>query len=301
MGADAHLVVVGGPRHLIEVARRRVDELEARWSRFRPDSEISELNRRAGQAVRVSADTVLLVERSIEAWGSTGGSFDPTVLGAMLRAGYHRSFDELDRPGAPSTSALVIGCTDIVVADGTVRLPAGSGFDAGGIGKGLAADLVAVETMRAGADGVCVNLGGDLRVSGSGPAGAAWTIALEHPRLDHPVALLGLSEGAVATSTTLRRRWVVDGTARHHLIDPATGEPSTTDLELATVIAGEAWLAEVLAKAVLLRGSDRAFDIVDPARVRALTVDHTGLVSTTLGFADVTGGIPLPPRLDLDR
>ncbi len=186
-------------------------------------------------------------------------------------------------------------------ADGTVQLPTRSGVDAGGIGKGLAADLVATDTMNAGADGVCVNLGGDLRVLGAGPAGDAWTIALEHPRLDRPFALLGLSEGAVAISTTLRQGWSIDGTNRHHLIDPTTGEPSTTDLELVTVVAGEAWLAEVLAKGVLLRGTTRAFDLIDATHVQALTVDRTGDVRITAGFLDYTGGKSLPEHLDLGQ
>jgi thiamine biosynthesis lipoprotein len=248
----------------------------------------------------VSADTALLVERSIEAWRLTGGGFDPTVLGAMLRAGYDVSFEQISADKPVSGSSLLVGCTDIVVDGCTVRLPVDTGFDPGGIGKGLAADLVIGETLAAGAAGACVNLGGDLRVAGSNPQGEAWTIAIEHPSITEPIALVGLHAGAVATSTTLRRRWNVDGQTRHHLIDPATGEPSDSDLELTTVIAGEAWIAEVLAKAVLLRGSVRAFDIIDDSQVQALTIDTAGVIRTTPGFQEFAGAIPLPrtlPRL----
>ena len=61
--------------------------------------------------------------------------------------------------------------------------------------------------MAAGADGACVNLGGDLRVTGRDPADDAWTVAVEHPVAAAPLAHVGLRDGAVATSTTLRRRW----------------------------------------------------------------------------------------------
>lgn len=289
MGSDAHLVVVGGAGHLGADAERHIASLEQRWSRFIATSEVCELNRRAGEPVTVSPETALLVERAIEAWRLTGGGFDPTVLGAVLRAGYDVSFDEMsgDRPATVST--LLTGCTDIVIDGLTVRLPARTGFDPGGIGKGLAADLVIAEVLAAGAAGACVNLGGDLRVAGESPQGGAWTVAVEHPHVAEPVALVGLHIGAVATSTTLRRRWSVDGAARHHLIDPFTGEPSNSDLELATVVAGEAWIAEVLAKAVLLRGSQRAFDIVDDT-VQALTIDRDGAIRTTAGFTLFTGG-----------
>ena len=297
MGSDAHLIVVGGAEHLLDDACRRVGELEQRWSRFIETSEICELNRRAGDDVEVSAETAMLVERAIEAWRLTGGGFDPTVLGAVLRAGYDVSFDTMPDERTAPQSALIVGCTDIFIDGRTVRLPAGTGFDPGGIGKGLAADIVIGELLAGGAAGACVNLGGDLRVAGSNPSGDAWTIAIEHPAVEEPVALIGLHSGAVATSTTLRRRWSVDGQTRHHLIDPATGEPSDSDLELTTVIAAEAWIAEVLAKAVLLRGSVRAFDIVDDDHVQALTIDSGGAIRTTPGFQLFAGAIPLPTTL----
>ena len=293
MGSDAHLVVVGGSGDLLERAVRRIEALEQRWSRFIDTSEISELNRHAGTDLVVSADTVLLVERAIEAWRLTGGGFDPTVLGSMLRAGYDVSFDEMPGNGQAgrSTSTLLIGCTDIHIDGDTVRLPAGTGFDPGGIGKGLAADIVIGEVLAGGAVGACVNLGGDLRVAGRSPHAESWTVAVEHPSATEPIALVGLKAGAVATSTTLRRRWNVDGQPRHHLIDPATGEPSDSDLVLTTVIAGEAWIAEVMAKAILLRGSERVFDLVDDSQVAALAIDGAGVVRTTPGFRKFTGAV----------
>lgn len=288
MGSDAHVVVEGGCEQLADEARRRLFDLEQRWSRFLPDSEVNRLNDRAGDAVTVSDATVLLVQRAIEAWRITGGAFDPTVLGDLIRAGYDRTFAGLTATPDPST--LFVGCTDIEISGNDVRLPNGTGFDSGGIGKGLAADIVAVEVMAAGADGVCVNLGGDLRVLGSSPDGS-WTVAVEHPSFDAPIAHVGLEHGAVATSTTLKRRWVVDGTERHHLIDPQTGLPSTTDLTLATVIAGEAWIAEVLAKAVLLRGADRAFDVINDRQTAALVVRDYGEIVMSDGFAAFTGAV----------
>src|SRR5204862_328066 len=101
-----------------------------------------------------------------------------------------------------------------------VRLPAGTGFDPGGIGKGLAADMVVAETMAAGAAGVCVNLGGDLRVTGLDPTDAAWTVAVEYPLAARPLAYVGLRDGAgvlwgLVLSTKLlgkrpRANWVLD-------------------------------------------------------------------------------------------
>jgi thiamine biosynthesis lipoprotein len=296
MGTDCHLVVAGD-RSLADAARARVDELEQRWSRFIDDSDVSRLNQAAGAAVRVSPDTIELVGRAVEAWRLSGGAFDPTVLGAVLRAGYTRSFDELGPAPAPGQSVLGVGAADIVVEGELVRLPAGSGFDPGGIGKGLAADIVAAEAIAAGADGVCVNMGGDVRVAGTAPGGGTWTVAVEHPWQARPLVLVGLAEGAVATSTTLLRRWVSGGAPRHHLIDPQTGLPSDTDLNLVTVVAGEAWVAEVLAKAVLLRGSAYPFDILGGTGAAGLAVDDGGTVHTSPLFATYTGAVRVPARV----
>jgi FAD:protein FMN transferase len=145
-----------------------------------------------------------------------------------------------------------------------------------------------------------VNMGGDVRVRGASPTGDGWTLAIEHPWCAAPIALIGLWEGAVATSSVLRRVWTVGGQRRHHLIDPATEKSSDSDLAFASVIAGDAWKAEVLAKAVLLRGSLRAFDLLDET-MAALTVSHDGTVRYNTPFASFLGGVALPDRLEFDQ
>ena len=305
MGSDVHVVVVGGSVDTLDRAVERIEQLESRWSRFRADSEVTMLNNNAGRAVAVSSDTRLLVDRSIEAWRLTGGSFDPTLLDDLRRAGYDRSFESLgaesNRPAVSPRDRSIDapGCTDIRVDAATVTIPIGIGFDAGGIGKGLAADLVATELIAEGVGGVCINIGGDLRVIGESPSGEGWTLAIEHPLSTAPIALVGLAEGAIATSSVLRRTWKLDGKTRHHLIDPATGEPSESDLALASVIAGEGWKAEVLAKAALLRGRAKAFDLIDAATA-GLVVDHSGLIDASDGLSRFLGGVALPVILELD-
>jgi thiamine biosynthesis lipoprotein len=314
MGTQLDVIVVGPEcdRHdavahrLADRAVERLAELESRWSRFRADSEVSRLNAAPGTAVEVSADTVRLVRCSVEAWKLSAGFVDATELAAVVDAGYDRSFELLpsDRSAGPQPRRPVslAGPADIRIDGTTITLPAGVGFDPGGIGKGLAADLVSGELIRAGAAGACVNVGGDLRVRGASPDGSGWTISIDHPHRRAPIALVGLTDGGVASSTTLRRRWLVGGEIRHHLIDPRTGRPSTSDTTFCSAIAGSAWRAETVAKAVLLRGGTHPFDIVD-AGMEALVVDHAGDVRTTGGFTRFTGGIAPPAHLwaPLDR
>jgi thiamine biosynthesis lipoprotein len=285
MGTDVHIVLVGGQESLLDRARDRIGELERRWSRFLPDSEISALNRDAGRPVPVSAETRELVQRALEAWRVTGGVYDPTILGDLLRAGYDRSFEDIEARDDVEASSLVSGADRVRIEGEAIFLPPNTGFDPGGIGKGLAADFVVQDLRDAGAAGVCVNVGGDVRIAGAPPEGDAWTIDVHHPEFDEPIARLGVRDGAVATSTTLRRRWTVAGEPMHHLIDTRTGRPANPRFELATVVSGVAWTADVLAKTLVLDRHPEPFALLHRTAAEGLVVDREHKVIATAGLA----------------
>ena len=250
-------VQVNGPTALVAGARGRLDELERAWSRFRPDSDISRLNATRGLPVFVSSDTRLLVRHGVEAWRTTGGLCDPSVLDAVIAAGYDRTFCEISAGSADVervTGVAVPGCAGIVIDDdlGCVTLPVGVGFDPGGIGKGLAADIVADWLLDHGADGAFVSVGGDIRMVGEPGVGDGWLIDVRPSPDEKRMVRVAVSCGAIACSTTQRRRWTVGDEVRHHAIDPRTGRPAITDAATVAVIAGDAWWAEAMATELLL-------------------------------------------------
>jgi thiamine biosynthesis lipoprotein len=282
MGTHVHLLVVGAPAGALDRARARVLDLERRWSRFLPHSELSRLNRRAPGAERVSAETLGLVGRAIEGWRATGGAFDPTVHDAVIAAGYDRDIGDVRRrrghiPASPPAAAS--GCEGIALDRecSTVALPSGLRLDAGGIGKGLAADLVSGELIAAGARGALVNVGGDLRVRGDAGVDHGWLVAVEDPfdRLPE-VARIALDDAALATSTRCRRAWTTAGRPAHHLIDPATGAPAWTGLAQVSVVAAEGWRAEVLAKAAFVRGRAAGPAVLTGAGATGLLIADDG-------------------------
>jgi thiamine biosynthesis lipoprotein len=168
----------------------------------------------------------------------------------MIGLGYATTFDRIAAAPLEAELAAAPGCGGIEVGSGVVRLPHGAGFDPGGIGKGLAADLVAEELLAAGAEGAVVNLGGDLRAAGNSETGA-WVIRIDEPAAG-VAATVAFEQGAVATSTPLRRTWTQGETRRHHLIDPGRGVPfDDTAPSLVSVVAAEGWWAEVCTKAVM--------------------------------------------------
>lgn len=286
MGGDAHVVVVGARPDLLDLAAGHLERLEERWSRFRHDSEVSVLGQRAGRAVAVSADTALLVGLAIEGWRRTAGRFDPTLLAAVRAAGYTTTFDELSldappRLPTPEPAPDACGRIRLDAAAGTVILPPGTGFDAGGVGKGLAADLMLAALLEAGADGACVGVAGDVRVGGAPPDGHAWRVALPAAVGGGQVAVGG---GALATSSRLVRTWPTAGGTAHHLIDAATAHPARVPTTTATVVAGSAWEADVLATAALLAGPAEGLKLLARHHAEGRWADADGHIVVTEGL-----------------
>jgi thiamine biosynthesis lipoprotein len=279
MGCTAEVTVVGGHDDHLRSAEARLQALDALWSRFRPGSDVSRLNAADGAAVAVGPDTLTLLEALVAAWRATGGAFDPTLLPALVAAGDAVSRrDPTARSHAPPGARCPGDPAGIVVdhGRGTARLPRGTTIDAGGLGKGLGADLVVAELVAAGAEGALVSVGGDLRVTGRAPG--AWAVAVEHPDATRRrLAVVDLAEGGVATSTPAARRWTGhDGRWRHHLLDPATAAPSTAPVASVTVAAGTAAWAEAFTKVPYALGTRDGLAALDAAGLAALIVTEDG-------------------------
>ena len=319
MGTTAHVIVTGGTPGLAERAVDALHALEARWSRFRPDSEISRLNARPGVPVLVSPETFVLVARAVEGWRLTGGRFDPTLLPELRAAGYDRSFelvragagqagatDAAPKPTEPESLDARLGAGAIFVDPvvGAVMLPPGTELDPGGIGKGLAADLVVERLLADGAAGALVSVGGDLRAEGAAPGGSGWVVAVADPvDEDRVLDTVGFDAGAVASSWRTKRAWTgPDGSARHHLIDPTTGAPAITGVRGVTVVSGLGWHAEVLAKAAFLAGMPEGARLIADRGAAGLVVTDDGSVTRAGDFARIAAvrhpGLP-PTRADL--
>ena len=184
---------------------------------------------------------------------------------------------------------MVPGCEGVEL-DGlvsAVRLPSGVALDLGGIGKGFAADTVSTELLGAGirgVRGVLVNLGGDLRARGTHRCRTAgsWPSTIRS-LLDAP----GCSPSARARwprARGTRRAWSRGEVELHHLIDPRTGAPARSGLASVTVVAGEAWRAEVLAKAAFVAGPDEGARLVTDAGATGLLVTDDAEVVELAGL-----------------
>ncbi len=223
---------------------------EALFSRFRPTSLLSRLNR--GEIIEhpLFATACRL---AFEAHDFTGGIFNPMVLPALLEAGYDRSFDAL-AGGRPREQSVPDPRQCVVIEGDSVSLRDGA-LDLGGVVKGWTVDL-AVEQLGDGVEGGLVNAGGDLRSFGSEGGAKGWQVEIDAP--GGGVAWKGTLDGALATSTTLKRRWQTNAGAAHHLIDPQTGLPATGRAAQVSVWGRETCRAECWAKAIVIGGEEVA-------------------------------------------
>lgn len=214
------------------VARAAGDEvarIEAKYSRYRPDTIVARINAAAGVgAVPIDAETAALLHYAEQCFAASDGLFDITS-GVLRRAWNFREPALPDRATLRALTAL-IDWRAVRWNDTQVALPKpGMEIDFGGIGKEYAADRAAGVCIDAGIRHGFVNLGGDVRVLGPHPDGRPWSIGIRHPRREgETIATIALGDGALATSGDYERFFEVDGVRYCHILNPRTGHPVRT-------------------------------------------------------------------------
>ena len=236
------------------IAEGEARRIEAKFSRYRADSVVGQINAGAGQQMALDAETATLIGYADACWQMSGGLFDITS-GALRRAWI---FDGSDRVPdvAQVTAALAHVGWDKVIWDGAmITLRPGMEIDLGGIAKEYAVDMALARVMPASTTPVLVNFGGDLRVSGPRVSGARWRVLIEGVEAEQAHAWLELSAGAITTSGDARRYVVRDGKRYGHILDPRTGMPIADAPRAVTVAAPTCVEAGVLSTLAMLQGA----------------------------------------------
>jgi thiamine biosynthesis lipoprotein len=250
-----------GADQALAAGRAEVDACERTLSRFDPASDLSRLNAAAGSWVEVDSRLLDALAAALRAREDTDGRFDPTILPALVAAGYDRTFDELEeRPARPATGWRAGAEVDLDPERGRARVESGAAVDLGGIGKGFSADraLFAMHWACPGLAGGLVDLGGDVALAGRTPDGGPWRVAVADARRPgETLTTLAIDAGGVATSGRDRRRFGPNRSL-HHLIDPLTGAPALTGPLAVTVVAPDPAEAEAHATALAVSTLDHA-------------------------------------------
>jgi len=247
------------PAH--DLLGRELRAIDLACSRFRPDSELTMLNRAGGRRQPVSPLFAEAIAVALRAAAATDGDVDPTCGQSLVRLGYDRDFAQLaSRWRAPAGPVRPVPAggwqrVDLDRADLTVRLPAGVHLDLGATAKALAADRAARTISMATGAGVLVNLGGDIAVAGLPPA-AGWRVEIVADPADggrRPV--IALRDGGLATSSTGSRAWRRGAQMLHHILDPRTGRSADSCWTAVSVAAATCVDANSASTAAIIRSA----------------------------------------------
>jgi FAD:protein FMN transferase len=256
-------------RAAIAQATAEVRRLEALLSEWKPESEVGQVNSRAGEWVSVGPETAAVLERGLWAGKLSGGSFDITFqsLSKVWKFGSAQDSE----PAPPSLAEVAklkkrvdYRRVELDQAGGRVRIGKDQQVGLGGIAKGYIVDQAARALKAGGVRSFLAQAGGDLYGAGRKPDGSAWVSGVQDPRAAQGefFAVLELTDHAFSTAGDYARAYVVGGKRYHHIIDPKTGFPATACRSV-TVWAPDATTADAVDDAVFILGPERGLALVE--------------------------------------
>lgn len=272
MGTFARVLVVASDKksalNAINAAIAVFDRVETLMSDYDPDSQLSEVNRRAfAEPVAVDPELFEVLSAAVKYSALSDGAFDITVGPVVQLWRQAKKTGVAPTPEQVEAARAKVGYRQLLLdpQTQTVRFAVeGMSLDVGGIAKGYAVDKAAAAMRQAGAAGGLVDLGGNLLCFGKPVESKPhWYIGLQDPASDgHILMRLKLDDRAVATSGDYRRFTVLNGQKHSHIIDPATAD-SAQDLSSVSIIAASAMQADALSTAVSVLGPEKGLALIE--------------------------------------
>lgn len=275
---DAHLAEHAAARAMEEVMR-----IEAKYSRYRPDSVVSRINAAAGgPPLAIDEETSQLLDFADACYRESAGAFD--ITSGVLRRAWDFKSAKVPSQAELRACLPLIGWDRVERTATTVRLPRfGMEIDFGGFGKEYAVDRAALLLQLAGAHNALVNLAGDLSILGAQPHDTPWRVGIRHPRNPGSVmASLPVRSGAVATSGDYERYVEVDGVRHCHILDPRTGR-SVRGFQSVTVHGTSCLVAGGATTIAMLKGREAGLEWLQASGMGYFCVMEDGSIVDAFG------------------
>lgn len=268
-----HFYSDGDAAAIAAAAEQEVRRIQDKYSRFQPDSVISQINACApGSSAELDPETCSLLDFADAAYAQSQGLFD--ISAGVLRRAW--DFRAAKIPSSSDIAKLLplIGWHQMRWQAPLLSLPRDRmEIDFGGFGKEYAADCAARCLRQAGVQHGLVDLSGDICVLGPHPDGQPWQVGIQHPRAAQAIAQLPISAGAVASSGDYERSFIVNGQRYHHILDPRTGWPSQ-GLSAVSVMAEQCIVAGMASTTAMLMGPSAGLDWLRALGLPFLAVDE---------------------------
>ena len=281
MGGPACLAIDTPPQcaHFDEIwpaVRTLLQDFEQRYSRYRPDSLVSMINRRAGSKrfTAVDEETQALLDFADQLWRASEGLFDVTS-GPLRRAWQFQGIGSAEPEHIPAALELV-GWHHVEREAASILLPLeGMEIDLGGLVKEYAVDS-AIRLMRdAGVRSAMLELAGDVGVLGSQANGHPWQIGVRDPFESGSICTLNLADSSVATSGSYERKLNYSGKDYGHLLDPRSGWPTEGPVSV-SVIGQSCLIAGAISTVACLHEEEKAIEWLEEANLPWLMVNRLG-------------------------
>ena len=238
---------------LMALAQRETERIEHKFSRYRDDNIVHQINNR-GDSIKVDAETARLLDFAQSCYDMSEGLFD--ITSGVLRRAWNFSAAS-DIPQQRQVEALLpsIGWDKISWENPRLTVPLGMEIDFGGIGKEFAVDSVHTLLTQQTDCSFLVNFGGDCHASGPQEDGSSWITGIENPRnRGDASAIIRLQKGALATSGDVYKFVHQDGVRYGHILNPKTGWPQPDSPLSVTVAAPTCTEAGILSTLAMLHG-----------------------------------------------
>lgn len=284
----------------------RLNEIDNKFNVNKENSEISIVNKNAGNgvAVNVSQEVFDVMLQAIEFSRLTKNCFNP-ALGSLIKLwgiGTDSQRVPSDDEIAEALQHCNPDCIKMICSDGK-KIEGGENspednngefyqieitdfktqIDLGGIVKGYAADCVVEILRKHNVSKAIIDLGGNIYVFGNkskSDSDALWKVGIKNPVDPNspPVQIVELKEGSVVTSGNYERFFEVGGNRYHHILDSRTGRPAESGLASVSVIYGKSIVCDALTTACFVNGDNRDFDPYDLGfeEIQFVFVDFSG-------------------------
>ena len=294
MGSDVRVTaLVSSERDALRTLERVFDEfdrLDRLLSVWHANSDVSRINVEAGRTpVKVSAETIELLQTAKQVGEWTGGKFDVT-FGALSGLWKFDHDQDNQIPHAADIRARLpdidVQAVELNVDRGTVFLPRkGMRLHLGGIGKGYAVDRAAAILRADGISDFLIQAGGDLYASGN-RGDRPWRAAIRDPRADRIFAAMSVRDETFSTSGDYERYFIRDGRRYHHILDPDKGEPAR-GCRSVTIVARQATLADALSTGVFVLGPQAGMALIEKIPdVEGVIVTDSNTVMISTGLTE---------------
>lgn len=257
---------------------------ERLMSRFIEGSDVWRLNHAEGVPVEVSEDTLTVLHCADSVRRASGGAFNIAV-GAASKLWKFTG----ENPVIPSDAELDTAADELreffIAFEGPfVTISPGACIDLGGVAKGYICDKIADALRERGVESALLNFGGNITTIGLHPKGRPWQVGLQKPdaaRNEAVFAAVESTDSAVVTSGVYERSFVQEGILYHHILDPRTCRPATSNLVSVSVVSESGMLADALATAILVLGAEQGFALTQKYGVQAVLLTYDGKLTYT--------------------